>query len=75
MKTCRFKNRARAQKVVVEAVVERAQVDIPETMIKREHELLMQQMRQEVERYGESWDEYKKNEGFAKSRREQTRGS
>ena len=60
-------NRARAQKVVVEAVVERAQVDIPETMIKREHELLMQQMRQEVERYGESWDEYKKNEGFAKA--------
>ncbi len=61
-----MQNRARAQKVVVEAVVERAQVDIPETMIKREHELLMQQMRQEVERYGESWDEYKKNENFAK---------
>jgi trigger factor len=59
-------NRARAQKVVVEAVVERAQVDIPETMIKREHELLMQQMRQEVERYGESWTEYQKNENFAK---------
>lgn len=59
-------NRARAQKVVVEAVVENAQVDIPDTMIKREHELLMQQMRQEVERYGESWTEYQKNENFAK---------
>jgi len=59
-------NRARAQKVVVEAVVERANVDIPDTMINREHELLLQQMRQEVERYGESWSEFQKNENYAK---------
>jgi trigger factor len=59
-------NRARAQKVVVDAVVEQSKVDIPDTMITREHELLMQQMRHEVERYGENWTEYQKGEAFAK---------
>lgn len=60
-------NRARAQKVVVDAVVEQANVDIPDTMITREHELLMQQMRHEVERYGENWAEYQKNPAFSKA--------
>lgn len=57
-------NRARAQKVVVDAVVDQAQVDIPETMINREFELLMQQMKHEVERYGQDWNEYANSEHF-----------
>ncbi|MBX9669350.1 MAG: trigger factor [Candidatus Obscuribacterales bacterium] len=61
-----MQNRARAQKVVVDAVVNNSQVDIPDTMITREHELLMQQMRHEVERHGESWTEFQKQDSFAK---------
>lgn len=59
-------NRARAQKVVVDAVVENSNVDIPETMINREFELLMQQLRHDVERHGENWTEYQKQENFGK---------
>lgn len=59
-----MENHARAQKHVVEAVVAQAEVDIPETMIQREHELLMQQVKHDVERVGQVFDEFKKNEQF-----------
>lgn len=55
-------NQSRLQKAVVDAVVKSAQVDIPETMVEREHKLLMQQIRSFVEQNGQSWDEYQKTE-------------
>lgn len=59
-----MENEARCQRKVVEAVVEQAELDIPETMIEREHELLMHQIREIVEANGQSWDEYQSMEEF-----------
>ncbi len=50
-------NEARAQRMVVEAVAHCAEVDIPETMVEREKELLIKQMRQYMEQQGQSYDE------------------
>lgn len=59
-----MENEARSQRLVVEAVVEQSELDIPETMIAREHELLMHQIREIVETNGQSWEEYQGMEEF-----------
>lgn len=55
-------NRARSQKAVVEAIVNASNVDIPDSMIDREHDLLMQQLKHFVEQNGQDWNEYIKSE-------------
>lgn len=55
-------NRARSQKAVVEAIVSASTVDIPDSMIDREHDLLMQQLKHFVEGNGQDWNEYTKSE-------------
>ncbi len=57
-------NDMRSQRAVVEKVVEGSKVDIPETMIERERDLLMQQMRRFFEQNNESWDAFEQSEDF-----------
>lgn len=59
-------NRSRCHKYVVDAVVEASNVDIPETMIEREHDLLMQQMRHYMEQGGQDFEEFEKSDEFKK---------
>jgi trigger factor len=49
-------NDMRTQRSVVEAVVAAAQVDIPDTMVERERDLLMRQVKNYVEQNNQSWD-------------------
>lgn len=50
-------NESRAQRMVVEAASRCAEVDIPETMIEREKELLVNQMKEYMESQGQSYEE------------------
>lgn len=61
-------NEARSQRKVVEAIVAASEVDIPETMIERERDLLLQQIRRYVEQNGQTWDDYQQNPEFEKTR-------
>ncbi len=57
-------NESLAQKAVVEAVVTRSNVDIPDTMIERECQLLLNQLKQVIERNGQNWDTYQASPEF-----------
>ena len=61
-------NEMRAQRAVVEAIVSKATVDIPESMIERERELLMRQVKQYLEQNNNSWETFEKSEDFEKVR-------
>lgn len=54
----RQENEARAQKAVVEEIVKRAEVSIPDSMIDRESNLLLQHHKRMIEQQGQKWDEY-----------------
>ena len=60
----KFENDARSQKAVVEAVVECSDLDIPETMIEREFNLLMEQIKMQFEQSGQSFEEIEKMDDF-----------
>ncbi|MBY0547742.1 MAG: trigger factor [Candidatus Obscuribacterales bacterium] len=51
-------NEARTQKLVVDAVVAGANVEIPESMIERESNLLLSHLKHFVQERGQSWEEY-----------------
>jgi trigger factor len=57
-------NEARAQRMVVEAVAHLAQVDIPETMVERERELLIGQVRRYIEQGGQTWEEFEGSDDY-----------
>jgi len=57
-------NEVRSQRKVVEAVVAQASVDIPETMIERERDLLLGQVRRYVEQNNQSWEEFQQRPEF-----------
>ncbi len=57
-------NEIRKHRLVVEAIVNNAEVDIPETMIERERDLLMQQLKRYVEQQRQSWEEMEKSAEF-----------
>lgn len=59
-------NEGRKQRLVVDAALANAEVDIPESMIEREHELLVSQVKQMVEQNGQNFDEFKETDEFAK---------
>ncbi|MBX9691171.1 MAG: trigger factor [Cyanobacteria bacterium] len=61
-------NRARSQRLVVEEIVKTSNVDIPDTMIEREHDLLMRQLKNYVEQNGQDWVEYEKSDEFKRLR-------
>lgn len=54
----KMENEARSQKLIVDAVVEAAKVEIPESMIKRECDLLLQHLKRSVEDRGQSWQDF-----------------
>lgn len=58
-------NEGRAQKAVVDAVVAQAKVDLPETMVEREFELLMNWQKEQYERMGDDWAAFEASENFA----------
>jgi len=57
-------NEARAQRMVVEAVAHLATVDIPETMVERERDLLIGQVRRYIEQGGQTWEEFEATDDF-----------
>ena len=57
-------NEARAQRMVVEAVAHLATVDIPETMVERERDLLIGQVRRYIEQGGQTWEEFETTDDF-----------
>ena len=57
-------NEARAQRMVVEAVAHCAEVEIPDTMVERERDLLMQQMQRHMESQGQDWEGFASNPEF-----------
>lgn len=58
-------NESRAQRMVVEAVAHTADVDIPETMVERERDLLLGQLRRYVEQNGQPWEEFEATDEYA----------
>lgn len=69
-------NEARTQKLIVDAVVAEAKVDIPESMIDRETNLLLAHMKRYVEEKGGNWQEFIAQPdypGIYKERKEEAR--
>jgi trigger factor len=64
----RQENEMRAQRAVVEAVVNAATVDIPQTMVERERDLLLQQVRKYLEQNNQSWDQFEQSPDFEQVR-------
>jgi FKBP-type peptidyl-prolyl cis-trans isomerase (trigger factor) len=54
----------RAQRTVVESVVGKSTVDIPESMIEREQALLLQQVRRYLEQNNQTWETFEKSDDF-----------
>jgi trigger factor len=57
-------NEVRKHRAVVDKIVNNAQVDIPESMIERERDLLLQQMRRYAEQNNQNWQEIENSEEF-----------
>jgi trigger factor len=57
-------NGSRVQRAVVDAVINNAEVEIPETMVEREFTLLLDQFRQIVEQNGQTWDAFQEAPEF-----------
>jgi trigger factor len=64
----RQENEMRSQRSVVEAVVNAATVDIPESMVERERDLLLQQVRRYLEQNNQNWDEFQQSPDFEQVR-------
>jgi trigger factor len=63
-------NEAAKQKLVVEAIVKNASVDLPETMIEREQKLLLDQLKYYFQQNGRSFDDVEKSPEFEKLKTE-----
>ncbi len=66
-------NETRKQKHVVQAVVANAEVDLPDTMVEREAEMLLEQAKRMFERGGVNWQEFQEKEGFAKMKEDKVK--
>jgi trigger factor len=64
----RQENEMRAQRQVVEAVVKAATVDIPPSMVERERDLLLQQVRKYLEQNNQDWDQFSSSPDFEQIR-------
>lgn len=60
----KYENEARAQKAVVDAVVDNSDIDIPDTMVEREFELLMEQIKMQFQQTGQDWEEFANMDDF-----------
>jgi len=59
-------NEIRKHRSVIEAIVKLAEVDIPESMIEREQNLLLQQMKRYAEQNRQSWQDIENTPDFPK---------
>jgi len=59
-------NRGRLQRAVVDKAIANAVVDIPDSMIDREHHLMLANLKKLVEENGQSFEEYRQTEEFHK---------
>ncbi len=57
-------NEVRSQRKIVEAIVASSKVEIPETMIERERDLLLGQIRRYVEQNQQNWDDFQQRPEF-----------
>lgn len=57
-------NEARTQRAVVEAVIANSAVEIPDSMIEREQQLLMGSLRQMVQQNGQSWEQFQQEKEY-----------
>lgn len=64
----RQENEMRSQRAVVEGVVSAATVDIPESMVERERDLLLQQVRKYLEQNNQSWDQFEQSPDYEQVR-------
>ena len=72
----RQENEARLQRAVVDKVINNATVEIPDTMVDREQTLLMNSMRQMIEKNGGTWEEFQADAYYEKitaEKREESR--
>lgn len=71
-----LENETRMQRAVVDAVVANCEVEIPDSMIDRECNLLLAHLRRFVEQAGQSWESFVQSEnyeGVYKEKREEAR--
>jgi trigger factor len=69
-------NETRMQRAVVDAVVENAKVDIPDSMIDRECNLLLAHLKRLIEQNGKNWEAFVKSSDYAqvyKEKREEAK--
>lgn len=55
--SCKNENRIRAEKILVEKVVDEAKLEIPDTMINREAKYLMEEVQMRAKQQGVSWEQ------------------
>jgi trigger factor len=60
----RQENEVRSQRAVVEEIVNNAKVDIPSSMIERERDLLLLQVRRYLEQNNQSWEVFEQSPEF-----------
>lgn len=65
-------NDSRTQKTVVDAVVANAKVDVPESMVNREVNMLIDQHKHQIEHNGGDWQEYQASPEFETFKKEKT---
>ncbi len=61
-------NEMRAQRAIIEVVVKQAKVEIPQTMIERERDLLVAQVRQYLEQNNQNWETFEQSPDYEKLR-------
>ncbi len=68
----RQENETRVQRAVVDAAVANATVDIPQTMIERETNLLLKHLKNMVEQSGQSWEGFVASPNYAETYKSKT---
>lgn len=65
-KTEKLENEQRAQKAVVEKIIEQAEVDIPDSMVNKEAKVLMGDLQQRMQSQGMNWEQVLDQQGHEK---------
>ncbi len=63
-KTCENENKVRAEKAIVDKVIEDTRLDTPDTMINREAKYLMEEMKNNFQNQGISWEKVLEEQGY-----------
>lgn len=65
-KQAETENKVRTQNAVIEAIIEQAEVDIPDAMVNREGKILMDEFQQKITSQGMSWEKFLDSQGQEK---------